>query len=233
MLRAILFDFNGVLVDDEPLHLELFQRVLGEEGIELSVDDYRTRYLGHDDSSCFADLLARAGRPATPDRLSRLIARKSAYYHQRIRADGFPIFPGAAELIADAVDAELMLGVVSGALRDEVEGALDQIGVRAHFKCLVCAEDVDRGKPDPEGYRRGLEQLNALPPLPSRLVHPHEVLAIEDTPAGLQAAAAASLSTLAVAHTYPESELEPADQVVPSLGELDLRELQKLFADRL
>lgn len=230
MLRAILFDFNGVLVDDEPIHFELFQRVFREEGIELAAEDYYARLIGFDDRSCFQTILSEAGQRISPDRLSRLIARKSSYYHERIRAQGFPFFDGAAELVAEAVAAGLMLGVVSGALRDEVEGALDQLAMRHHFKCLVAAEDVAAGKPDPEGYRRGLECLNALPPLPSRLVHPHEVLAIEDTPAGLQAAAATGLATLGVAQTHPAGELGLADFVVASIRDLTGGRLRSLFA---
>lgn len=230
MLRAILFDFNGVLVGDEPIHLELFQKVLGEEGIELSAEEYYERLIGYDDRGCFQAVLTDAGQPATPDRLSRLIARKSAYYHARIREQGFSFLPGAAELVAEAAAGGLMLGVVSGALRDEVEGALEQLGVRRCFKCLVTAEDVDAAKPDPQGYRRGLESLNSLPPLPARLIHPHEVLAIEDTPAGLQAAAGAGLATLGVAQAYAAGKLDMADFVVESLRGLSTRHLQEMFA---
>ncbi len=228
-MRAILFDFNGVLVDDEPIHLELFQRVLGEEGIEVSSEEYYSRLIGFDDRDCFHTVLTEAGRTVTPDLLPRLIARKSTYYQERIREQGFPFFDGAAELIADAVASDLILGVVSGALRDEVEGALEQLGVRQGFKCLVTADDVDAGKPDPEGYRRGLDGLNSLPPLPSSLLHPHEVLAIEDTPAGLRAAVAAGLATLGVAQTHPADQLTEADRVVESVRGLDVRRLRSLF----
>lgn len=230
MFRAILFDFNGVLVDDEPIHLELFQKVLAEEEIELTSESYYAHYLGFDDRGCFQAVLEAAGSPVSPDRVSRLIARKSSYYHARIRQQGFPTFPGAAELITSTAAAGLTLGVVSGALRDEVEGALEQLGLRDRFKTLVTAEDVDAGKPDPEGYRRGLENLNALPPLPMRLIHPHEVIAIEDSPAGLAAAAACGMSTLGVAQTYPAAELENADQVVDSIAGLNLSKLRSLFA---
>ena len=229
MLRAILFDFNGVLVDDEPLHLELFQKVLAEEGIDLSSEQYYAEYLGFDDQACFETVLTRHGVEATSANVSRLIARKAAYYHGRVRESGFPFFPGAAELVADVVGEGLILGVVSGALRDEVEGGLTQLGVRSHFKCLVTADDVERSKPDPEGYSKGLGLLNSTPPLPSRLIHPHEVLAIEDSPAGLQAAAAAGLATLGVAQTYSEDELRDADRVARSLVDLSGAQIRKLF----
>lgn len=233
MIRAILYDFNGVLVDDEPLHFELFREVLGEEGIELTEEAYYAEYLGYDDRDCFREAFAAAGREMEPGLLPRLIARKSAYYQRRIREQGFPFFPGAVELVRASIDAGWMLGVVSGALRGEVLGALDQLGVRDRFKVVVAAEDVQRSKPDPEGYRRGLELLNTEPPLPERILHPHEVLAIEDSPAGLESAAAVGLATLGVAQTYDAEVLEKtgaADRITPSLRETTLDDLRVWFA---
>ncbi len=230
MLRALLFDFNGVLLDDEPLHFRLFRRVLGEEGIDFAASDYFTRYLGIDDRACFGAALTDAGRPPDATRVARLIARKAAYYQEEIRRSGFPWFPGAPELVTAAAAADLTLGLVSGALRDEVEGALRQRGLLALFKTLVTAEDVGRGKPDPEGYRLALTRLNVEPPLPERLFHPHEALALEDSPAGLEAAGAAGLRTLAVAQTYPAARLTGADAVVGRVGELTVERLFELHA---
>jgi beta-phosphoglucomutase len=231
VLRALLFDFNGILVDDEPLHLEMFQRVLAEEGVTLSREDYYARYLGLDDRGCFAAVLAAAGEPAPLPRLMRLTARKASYYQERIREQGYPFFPGALDFVRGASGAGRMLGVVSGALREEVLGALRQERVLDLFKTLVTAEDVAEGKPDPEGYRRALLALNTLPPLPERLVHPHEVLAIEDSPAGLDAAAGAGLLTLGLAHTYPAASLAQADAVAEGIGNLDLARLERRFAE--
>ena len=227
MLRAILFDFNGVLVDDEPIHLQLFQEVLRPEGIELAAEEYYARLIGFDDRGCFRAVLEGSGQEASGERIAELIERKAVLYQRRIEEQGFPFFPGAAELLAD-VAGELPIGVVSGALRAEVEGALDQLGVRQHVKCVVAAEDVGVAKPDPEGYRRGLTLLNAQPRR-SPPIRPRETLAIEDTAAGLAAAAGAGLATLGVAQTCPAGELGAADRVVESLRGLDLRRLQAWF----
>lgn len=229
MLRAVLFDFNGVLVDDEPIHLEMFQRVLADEGITLAAEDYYAHYLGLDDRGCFGAVLAAAGQEPTVPRLMRLIARKSSYYQERIRQRGYPIFPGAVELVEELSAAGRMLGVVSGALRDEVEEGLRQAGLRERFKILITAEDVSEGKPDPEGYLRALEALNSFPPLPARLIHPHEVLAVEDSPTGLAAATDAGLVTLGVGHTYPADQLRAASAVVPRLQGLTLAPLEELL----
>jgi beta-phosphoglucomutase len=231
VLRAILFDFNGVLVDDEPIHLEILQRVLADEGIALAAEDYYARYLGLDDRACFAAALGAAGEAITVPRLMRLIARKASYYQERIRRSGYPFFPGAVELVTALAAGGRMLGVVSGALREEVEGALRQAGIFGHFKVLVTAEDVEEGKPDPQGYLRALEALNSQPPLPERLLHPHEVLAIEDSPAGLAAAADVGLATLAIAQTYPADRLRGADAVAESLRDLTPERLERLFSE--
>lgn len=230
MLRAVLFDFNGVLVDDEPIHLETIQKVLAEEGIALAEEDYYARYLGLDDRACFAAVLEAAGELATVPRLMRLIARKSSYYRERIRQDGYPFFPGAVDLVSALAARRTMLGVVSGALREEVEGALRQAGLLDTFKVLVTAEDVTTSKPDPQGYQRALEALNSVPPLPERLLHPHEVLAIEDSPAGLAAAAEVGLSTLGIAHSRPAGKLKMADAVEERLQGITPERLDRLFS---
>lgn len=223
MLRAILFDFNGVLVDDEPVHFELFQCVLREEGLELSSDEYYEEIVGYDDEDGFAAVYERSGRELMDGELARLVARKAELYRQRMDGGGYPFFPGAEDLVRAAIGASLHLGVVSGALRSEVEGALGQLGVRESFRAVVAAEDVEAGKPDPEGYRRGLRLLGSEPPKPG------EVLAIEDTPAGLAAAAGAGLVTVGVAHTFPAEELR-ADRVFGSIAEVSLPQVRALFA---
>lgn len=226
MIRAALLDFNGVLVDDEPLHMRLFRRVLDQEGVEpFTEGEYWDHYVGLDDRAAFRELLERAGETPDAPRLMRLIARKSSYYQEHIHREGYPFFPGAADLVRSLAEAGLHLGVVSGALRDEVEGALRQEGLRSLFKVLVTADDVGSSKPDPEGYRRGVEALNTRPPLPERLLHPHEILALEDTPAGIEAARATGLAVVAVAHTYRAEALAEANRVVERIDAVRVEEI--------
>ncbi|PYQ64622.1 MAG: HAD family phosphatase [Acidobacteria bacterium] len=232
VLRAVLFDFNGVLVDDEPLHLDLFQKVLGEEEIAPpSAAEYYERYLGLDDRACFAAALAATGEEATVPRLMRLIARKASYYQERVRREGYPFSAGAAGLVRDVAARGWMLGVVTGAQREEVEGALRQEGLLDRFKVLITTEDVRESKPNPEGYERALEAFNSLPPLPERLLHPHEVLAVEDSPVGLAAAAEAGLPTLGLARACSRDRLRGADAVVEDLRELTPERLERLYAE--
>lgn len=228
-MRAILFDFNGILVDDEPLHYELLRRVLQEEGLDLDEAEYWAEYVGYDDSTALRTAFERSGSAPSPVLVTRLAARKASYYRESIAQDGYTFFPGALELVRSAATANLTLGLVSGALRSEIEPALRQAQVLESFKTLVAAEDVQASKPSPDGYRLGMRQLNSLPPLPERLFHAHEVVAIEDTAAGLRAAREAGLRTLGVAHTHARDQLEGAERIAPSLEEVSLEWLEEAF----
>lgn len=231
MLRALLFDFNGVLVDDEPIHVEMIRRVAVEEGLVASDAVLGLDFVGIGDAVCFERLLATAGHAPSSAQVSRLLARKRSYYREEIRRQGFPFFAGVSQLVATAAHAGLVLGVVSNAGGEEVRAALEQEGLLAGFKVLITADEVTEPKPSPQPYLKALEALNSEPPLPDRLIHPHEVLAVEDSPAGLAAATAAGLSTVAVAHSFERSRLAGADLVFDRLAELPLTEVLARFAE--
>ncbi len=231
MLRAILFGFHGVLVDDRALHEALFRRVLGEEGLALGPEEASQGLSGLDDRGGFAALLVRAGERPDPTRVARLAARKSSYYREAIRRDGYPVPPAAVGFVAAAAAEGLMLGVVSGASRAEVGEALLQAGLSASFKVTVSGEDVEAAPPDPQGHLRALELLNSLPPLPERLLHPHEVLTIGASPAGLAAAAAAGLVTLELAGPAERGRRAAADLQAAGWGALELARLRGAFPE--
>ncbi|MEO8274617.1 MAG: HAD family phosphatase [Thermoanaerobaculia bacterium] len=231
MIRALLFDFNGILVDDEPLHAELLLRVLREEGVAtLRVDAERFR--GLDDRTALSGALRAAGEAAPSGRVARLVVRKAAYYRETIRRQGYPYFAGAVALVREAAAAGLPLALVSGALRDEVASGLEQAGIARFFKVVVTAEDVQRGKPDPQGYDQALTALNGNPPLPERLIHAHEGVAIEDSSAGLAAAAACGLRTLAVAPKGRLAKPPNAEACVETLNGLRLCDLEAILDRR-
>lgn len=220
-LKAIIFDFNGVIVDDEPLHLELFRKVLLEEGLFLSDEDYHEKYLGYDDRACFIEALCDNSR--TPDAaddlfIQELIDRKAEYYRQAIQ-ERMLLFPGVVDLVRRSA-AEFPLAIASGALKSEIEWVLQQGEMREYFRVIVAAEDVSACKPDPEGYNKALEMLNAA--LATEL-QPHECLVIEDSVAGVEAAKAAGMRCLAVTNSYKAEELQAADKVVNSLAAVDLK----------
>jgi len=218
MLKAVLFDFNGVIVNDEPLHLELFRRVLGEEGIAISEEEYLARYLGYDNYKCFRAALTDAGRERQAGDnvyVVELIARKTAYYLEAIN-ERFLLFPGAIEL-ARTLAAKYPMAIVSGAEREEIETVLRRGEIRECFRTIITSADISTGKPDPEGYLKALATLNSLergePP-----ILPWECLVIEDSVAGVQAAKNAGMRCLAVTNSYSAEELSLADWIVPSLA---------------
>ncbi len=225
MLRAILFDFNGVIIDDEPVHMRLFQALLAEEGVSLSEHDYYDRYLGYDDRGCFREALRDHGRSASDALLSALIARKAAAYDATIRNE-MSLFPGAQDLITAASERHL-LAVVSGALRREIELVLKTTGLLDRFRVIVSAEDVREGKPSSEGYQKALEALRAAPGVSS--LRAEECLAIEDSGAGIASAHGAGIRCLGVAHSYPVSALQDADWTAPSLVQVHLIDLERSF----
>jgi len=227
MPRAVLFDFNGVLVDDEPIHRRLLMQTLAEEGVTVEADWARVTFLGTEDRGCLRAAFACADRALDPVLEARMLARKAARYRAEIAARGYPFVAGAKAAVAGLADAGLVIGVVSGALRGEVEEALGALGVRRKVAIVVTAEDVTRGKPDPEGYLLALERLQRAAGGADRLIHPHEVVAIEDSPTGLAAATAAGLRTLALVAAPLAGVPSPAEAVIGSLDELSA---ERLFA---
>lgn len=225
MLRAIIFDFNGIIVDDEPIHFELFKRVLNEEGIGLTEADYYARYLGCDDRGAFTIAYREHGRTLTEPKLAQLIDRKAAYYRQDIKSK-MRVFPGVHTLIPELAK-KLPLAIASGALRNEIEMILSGIGLLAHFRAIVSAEDVTRGKPEPEIFLKALAQLNAV----LSIDHPikaAECLVIEDSKEGIRGARRAGMKCLAVTNSHPAELLNQADNIVDSLEGIGQSQLEAI-----
>lgn len=204
MLQAVLFDFNGVLVDDEALHLDGFNAALAPLGVAVSTAEYNDRYLGFDDRGAFGAMLRDRGLAHDDARVAALIAAKSVVY-AAAAARSLTVFEGAAALLR-ASAARVPVAIVSGALRGEIDVALRVMGVEGLPRVIVAADDVAACKPDPEGYLQGLARLGAL----VGGLDPARCVALEDSVAGVEAALAAGLTAAAVAHTYPADALRSA-----------------------
>jgi beta-phosphoglucomutase len=202
---ATLFDFNGVLVDDEELHREGFNAVLAPHGLAIDRDAYEQRYLGFDDKGAFEAIFSDARRAVGPREIDALIAEKALFYERRAREGALVFFDGAREMVELAA-IKGPVAIVSGALRREIELALRLLDVHALVRFIIAAEDVERCKPDPAGYLAAID----------RLTREHErfdresVRVIEDSLAGVEAARAAGLEVWAVAHSYDEATLSRA-----------------------
>ena len=224
MLRAIIFDCDGVIADTEPLHFAALQTVLAEEGIPLGKEPYYREYLALDDRGCFIKAFSDHRVALTPGKLDELISRKAAAV-EPVMANHLRLFPGAVDLIRQA-SQRFILAVASGALRREVELVLRTAGVTDCFKAIVGAEDVARSKPHPDSFLEALARINAG--LPNR-IDPGECLVVEDSIHGIHSAHAAEMSCLAVTNSYPREKLAEAELVVASLEDLPLVELESLF----
>jgi beta-phosphoglucomutase-like phosphatase (HAD superfamily) len=212
-----IYDFNGVLVDDESVHLAAFREVLRPLGVVIDDAMYAERYLGFDDAGAFRAMLTDAGQAPTDADVARLIAAKKPLYMELI-GDSLVIFEGAPEIVRRRATLG-PVGIVSGALRDEIEHALGVMGVREHISFIVSAEDTTRCKPDPEGYILGARELLSFAGQGQPMKNP---IVIEDSVAGIQAARAAGFLCAAVAHSYPADVLKAAgaDVVVQRIADL-------------
>jgi HAD superfamily hydrolase (TIGR01509 family) len=203
--NATLFDFNGVLVDDEELHREGFNAVLAPHGLAIDRDVYEQRYLGFDDRGAFEAIFADAQKSMGPSEIDALIVAKAQYYERRAHEGALVFFDGARAMVELAA-SKGPVAIVSGALRREIELALRLLDVHSLVRFIIAAEDVERCKPDPAGYLAAID----------RLAREHErfdqgsVRVIEDSLAGIEAARAAGLEVWAVAHSYDEATLSHA-----------------------
>jgi beta-phosphoglucomutase len=209
--RATFFDFNGVLVDDEHVHLEAFRDVLYPMGIKVTERADTERYLGFDDAGAFRAILIDAGRAPTEDEIRALVLAKKPRYMERIEG-GLSIFPGAAELVRRRA-ALGPVAIVSGALEHEIRFCLARMQVDREIAFIVAADHCRASKPDPEGYLLATAEL-------ARRARGATVVAIEDSLAGVVAAKRAGLRCVGVGHSYATSELTQvgADAVADTIA---------------
>ena len=230
-IAAVIFDFNGVLVDDESVHCALFQEVLAQEGVTITERDYHERYLGYDDRGCFDAALTDAGQRADRARLDDLIARKARRYVE-VAERGLRFFPSAAETLR-AIAARWPVAINSGALRPEIEYALRRLGCLDRVAAIISAEDTDNCKPHPEGYRLAFEALRDHPNghATPRDLTPSACLVIEDSTAGIISAKGAGMRAVGVSTTYDADQLRQAgaDDVVEALAAFTPEWIERRF----
>ncbi len=234
MIRAFIFDFNGVVVDDEPLHFELFQKVLQEESVILSRDDYYERYLGMDDRDCFTAVLQDQGLVWSADRILDLIQRKARYYETAMETQP-PFVPGAIAWIK-RLSSSYHLAIVSGALRSEIEMLLKIGGIERDFSLIVAAGETPRGKPHPDGYQLALELLNRDFVAPSERLLPEECLVFEDSPWGIESAHGAGMPCVGLTTSYRPQDLPGVIEHLRDFSGLEpepwLEDLEKKLAKK-
>ncbi len=217
MIRAIVFDFDGVLADSEPLHLAAYQEIFAALGVILTRDEYYTNLLGYTDEDVFRIVGAQNGWTWNSGQIAALISQKSETF-ERVYASGSVLYPGAAACI-ERLAAAFPLGIASGALRHEIESVLTPARLAHHFRFIVGAGDTPNSKPAPDPYLRAAE-LHGIPA--------SECVAIEDSRWGIESAKTAGMKCVGITNTYPASELTTADRVISSLEEFTEQFIQGL-----
>ena len=231
-LKAVLFDFNGVIINDEPIHLKLINQIVIAENLRPKPGDFRKFCLGRSDRACLSDLLKDRGRFVTEDYLTKLINQKAHLYQRHLETlEKLPIYPGLEDLIFKLRVAKLPMGVVTGATRSEVELVLNQVNLAQHFEAIVTEDDLTASKPEPDGYLLAVEKFNQLHP--ELKLQPSECLAIEDTFAGITAAKQAGMQVVGVANSYPFHMLQrQTNWTVDYLSDLEVERVQQVYSQQ-
>jgi len=219
--HAVLFDFDGVLCNSEPLHFFAFQEVLAAEKIELSEAEYYNEAIGFDDKGAFRHIFALKGRELDPKTFLRVMTAKGEIMMDLIRRRKFQPLPGVEEFVR-GLWRHCPLAICSGALREEIEAMLEGLALRDCFGVIVAAEDVDVGKPDPRGYVLTTKLLSEKSSNKKPL-KPADCLIVEDAPTVIREVKRVGFPTLAVTTSYPAEKLAEADYVVPSLRPEEVR----------
>ena len=223
MIQAIVFDFDGVIANSEPLHFRAFRDVLATRGLPLTERDYYDNYLGYDDVGAFRAVADDQRATLTDDEVAELVARKAVLL-EAFEGDASVLFAGARAAI-HRMAAECPLAIASGARRAEIVRVLEQEQLTSLFRVVVGAEDTPLSKPAPDPYLRAISRLAGETGEPLRA---EECVAVEDSRWGLESAHAAGLKTVAVTHTYRAEELTRADLVIDHLDRLTWNTLNDL-----
>ena len=216
-VAAIVFDLDGTLVDTEPMHFTGIAEVLAQEGIELAREDYFRRLIHFTDRECFELMLRERGHPSSSEIVAAMVERKARRYLELIDGANL-LYPAAHRFVCNCA-ARFPLALATGTLRHEAELILRRMELADCFVAVASADDVACGKPDPALFQLALMRLN------QRLgaeIQARQCLVVEDTTAGIEAAHAAGMKVLAIAHTSAPEMLAQADLIRPSLAETDL-----------
>lgn len=228
-LKAVLFDFNGIIINDEPIHEKLTEQLLIEENLLIRAGEFRQFCLGRSDRACLKDILAKRGRYVVEGYIDQLLQRKAQAYFRELEALAeLPIYPDTRELIVKMGQSYLKMAVVSGAVRSEIDMVLARAGLAQYFRAIVAGDEIKTSKPEPDGYLLAIERLNQLEP--ELNLQPEECLAIEDSFAGIEAAKRAGIPVVGVAHTYPFHMLQRlASWCVDYLWELEWERIKQVY----
>ena len=228
-LKAILFDFNGVIINDEPIHQELISEILIAENLSFDQTELHNLSLGRSDRACLTDLFNRDGRVVTEEYLTKLITAKATAYRAKLQQlQTLPIYPDVTKFLAQLQQQKLTIALVTGALRQQVELILQQTNLTQYFSVIIAGDDITTSKPEPDGYLLAVIKLNQQHP--ELNLQSHECLVIEDSIAGIEAAKRAKMQVVGIANTYPLHVLQRrANWTVDYLSEIEIERIQEVI----
>jgi beta-phosphoglucomutase len=230
VLKAVLFDFNGVIINDESIHRELIDELLLGENLKPQGTEYLRASIGRIDRIYISELLRLRGRFMDEKDLNKLVTKKSIDYTRRLeKLETLPIYAGVVEFIAKLHASGYKLGLVTSTIRSEVEFILKQAEIDRYFETTVTGDEITQGKPDPDGYLLAIDRLNKLNPDLSLSVS--ECLAIEHTFTGIRSAKSSGIQVVAIAHTYPFHMLQrQANWTIDYFPDLELDRVVESFS---
>jgi len=212
--QAVIFDFDGIIVDSEPLHHKAFVRVFDPINLPFTWERYYDHYLGFDDRDVIRERFKEAGRSLDDDTLAKIMQDKAGHFVDIVERDGVQPYSGVVPLIKQ-LSGRIPMAICSGALRSDIDPILRILHLQGSMNEMVTADQVQVSKPDPESYHLAFSRLQES--FPGQVTDPGRCVAVEDTPAGIAAAKGAGLKVIAVTNTYPREALGDANQVVASL----------------
>ena len=215
MIKVVIFDFDGVIVDSEPLHLRAFQRTVGTLGLKLSPTDYYSRYLACDDKTFFRKFLEDNGQQATEQEVARLVEEKGICFEEMI-GESIRIFPGVLEFL-ETIRGKFHTAIGSGALAGEINLILERKSLSKFFDFVIGADDTENPKPSPEVYLKCLEEFRRDY---DSTITAGQCIVFEDSPHGVLAAKRAGMKCIGITNSCSGGELKLADRVTESFFEV-------------
>jgi beta-phosphoglucomutase len=241
-LKAILFDFNGVIINDESIHEQLTKQLLLEENLTLTQGEYECTWFGKSDRACLRDLLNNRGRVVNEAYLTKLLHKKAEAYVQELeKLEKLPIYPGLEDLIfqvrglrnasSDDVSQAVQIGLVSGATRQEIDTVLQRANLAELFQVIIADDDISNSQSETDGYLLAVERFNQQ--FPDLNLKPSECLAIKNSLIGVQAAKRAGMQVVGLANSYPFHMLQRCSNwTVDYLMDLEVERVVQIFEQK-
>ena len=228
-LKAVFLDLKGVIINDESIQQELIDDILLRENLRSDSYDFQRFCIGRSDRDCLKDMLKCRGRIVTDDYLSKLIDNKTKAYQEKLSQLDLLIYPKIAEFLTDLQQRQLIIGLVTGALKQEAKLILEKTSLAQYFSLIIAGDDLTASKPEPEGYLLAVE--NIARQYPDLHLQPSECLAIESTYVGIEAAKKAQIQVVGISYKHPLHMLQRrANWTVDSLEDIEIERVNDVLS---